>query len=55
MFPGGQGILAHVSLAPANRESGRVWEGSPRGSSQRSLISSPRRSSVMVTDPGSEA
>jgi hypothetical protein len=55
MFPGGQGILAHVSLAPANRESGRVWEGSPRGSSQRSLISSPRRSSVRVTDPGSEA
>src|SRR5579883_2747234 len=43
------------SCEPRSGEQGE-WaglEGSPRGSSQRSLISSPRRSSVRVTDPGS--
>jgi hypothetical protein len=45
-----QGILAHASFAPANRGSGQVWEGSQRGSSQRSLILS-LRTTVLLTSP----
>jgi hypothetical protein len=47
---GQQGILAHASFAPTNRGSGRVRDGSPRGSSQRSLIS-PLRTTVLFTSP----